>query len=330
MSRLDETLLNLIRGKTFKGCDIGLELEMEGNIAFDDPPKYWTIHKEGSLKDGGCELVLREPLPIAKLQSALDSAAHALKPFKVKQSIRTSTHVHINMQEATPRQVYSVIMAWYLIEDMVIATQGTNRQGNLFCLGINNAEAILEFLLQDLYQGTIFRASGDQELRYAALNISAITKFKSLEFRFLKGMTDMAEVGRWVTWLHDFVRTAQRLTWENVAAMVGRDPVSVLRTLLAPALVDLVLAHTSERQRLDTFSDAADKVYTLFYELTANESRYVKHGTEDLTELDAARDDLYLRRPQRRRPRANAVAQFLHQLAGQPPIPEPEFDEVLE
>src|SRR5690606_25615934 len=130
--------------------DIGLEIEVEGSLkAIADvhaQPKYWTSKQEGSLR-GGVEYVLYSPVPMKELPDALDEIGKVFEQCpKIVRSIRCSTHMHVNVSDLTIQQIYNVIGYYYLIEDILVNTQGPVRKGNLFCLRMSDAEFLAEAL----------------------------------------------------------------------------------------------------------------------------------------------------------------------------------------
>lgn len=283
--------------------EVGVELEMEGvNTAelskryHAQDPHYWASHSEGSLRDGGIEFVFNRPMPLADMPKLGASLEHILGNQTPTHSIRTSTHIHVNILHETIRSCYSILGAWWLIEDALIRTQGKAREGNLFCLPVSRAEGILETLIGDIQDGEHFDNSGHEGWRYAALNFTAFQKFGSAEFRFLAGTNDWREVTLWVNALHSFVRTAARLSWDQIKALSIAPASGVLRTLLPPAwgtrLIDQFgLDYLNERIRAN-----ADTIHRLYSELARCERRFsaVDHGPEDA--LDHADDPQYMPR----------------------------------
>lgn len=271
--------------------DVGLELEMEGLINITNPEKlkWWQQHEEGSLKDGGTELVLTRPVSLEELPQAIDEARAALSKSKIKQSLRTSTHVHVNMLSRTVRQLYSVILAWWIIEDSIIQTQGPNRVGNLFCLSLSNAEAILFNILADLDGRRHLNTTSSNSNRYAALNLSAIGKFGSVEFRFLKGTTDWDEITMWTESLHQFVNEACRMSWDEVVALADAPPVTILKRFFPTRFIKMVLTTKPLSWFKDAMKTNRDSIAILHYELTRVDRRT---GVKDFGDDD---DERYMK-----------------------------------
>lgn len=190
--------------------DVGIEIELEGHLVSSSTSKFWTVKEEGSLRDGGIEYVLKRPVTMGDLPKALEEFREYMDKSAPSTTIRCSTHIHVNILQLTEAQVYNVMLCWYLLEDLLVQTQSNNRQGNLFCLRLSDAEdlalSIKESLAND---GNGFNSFYPERNRYAALNLCAITRFGSLEFRFMDAMTDPTKIFNWATILHNIVHNAK-------------------------------------------------------------------------------------------------------------------------
>lgn len=205
LNRFDTPFYRLFgKAKPVPG-DVGVELELEGNLTFPEDP-WWTYKEEGSLRGGG-EYVLKKPVTMAVLPDVLLSLQKMLDAGKPKNSIRCSTHIHVNITDLTPRQVWQFLLAYYLLEPLLMRTQPKKRWGNLFSLTMEYAESIYIDLMRDseaakkLPFGSFVR----EYHRYAALNLVAINKFGSVEFRFLDAMTDTGLIQAWCRMLRMLV-----------------------------------------------------------------------------------------------------------------------------
>ena len=208
---LKTTILELfgLRGNPHKNR-IGLEIEVEGS-GIPNPEwssRYWKIVPEGSLRNGH-EFVTGAQCTIGNLPTYLEDLSLGLKGAKIDFSIRTSTHLHVNVANFTIEEVYAVISAFYLVEDTLVRSQGKPRMGNLFCLRSKDAEGIFEILINQINSGMHLQI--EQNLRYGALNLNALSKFGSVEFRFMKAMTDTGLLRLWTENLYNLVHRAKEL-----------------------------------------------------------------------------------------------------------------------
>lgn len=187
-------------------AEIGIEVEMEGPGVLggkvNAPLGYWRKDKDGSLRGESCEYVLAKPVlrhdvPKALLQLRkylLDNMA------QVNDSDRCGVHVHLNFQKEEVSKVLNVIMLYLVFEDLLVRYCGESREGNLFCLRARDAESMLLELYQCKVNGRLSYLQHDA-YRYASLNVSAIQKYGSLEFRSLKTPKDVTKIEPWVNML---------------------------------------------------------------------------------------------------------------------------------
>lgn len=203
---------------------IGLEIEAEGpNLPPIDPERksFWQSVAEGSLRSG-LEYVFRHPLPIQAVPKALDEWANLTFDTEFYDSIRTSTHIHVNVSHLTQLQVIKIICAFWLIENALVNMHGAQRIGNLFCLRCSDAEALPMLLIDDIRKVQPFQTSGAENLRYSSLNLASLRKFGSLEFRFMKGMYKTPELLKWINALHYFVVQASKIKNINETLELAR------------------------------------------------------------------------------------------------------------
>jgi hypothetical protein len=188
-------------------ADFGIEIECEGkNLPFLTQG-YWHSEDDGSLRgvypDSRCEYVLSKPIPFRECAVAIQELVGAMKTNKATPvfSFRTSVHIHMNVGDYTEEQLLNLIYTYLLLEEALINYCGKERKGNRFCLRLNDAEAILEtlqmFVNRDL--GYMIRnANLEQSVRYASINLAAIAKYGSLEFRGMRGTLDEGVLNNWI------------------------------------------------------------------------------------------------------------------------------------
>jgi hypothetical protein len=165
------------------------------------------------------EFVSRQPFKVgptlnekvAHLFAALD----AYKLVPVPHSPRTSIHVHCNIQDLTPRQVWNVIFGYWLIEPGVLEICGPTRQRNHFCISARDASGVLGHVENEL---TKYPTGADPTLvlpfsrfdvglcKYGSLNLATIHGFNSLEFRSMRGVYDQQTIVDWSVFLHYLVQ----------------------------------------------------------------------------------------------------------------------------
>jgi len=213
MSKYNLSVREIFGVNQTKG-EVGIEVELEGrNVLMDNILPFWLYHADGSLRGESAEYVLTKPVNRDKVPEALNSLFSTLKKHGTRirnDSPNTSVHVHLNVQEWSLKKVYNLITCWYIFEKMLVKWCGEEREGNLFCLRGQDAEAILQRYASAVRYSrynTIVDADG---LRYAAFNPTSMGKFGSVEFRSLAGVYDEDIIRTWTEILLELKDFAER------------------------------------------------------------------------------------------------------------------------
>ena len=221
-TRVLDTRVSEWSRKRGPGGEIGVEVELEGTLHTGDlANRFWIVKPEGSLREG-YEYVLAKPTKLSELIAVGKEFDGMMEKSRPKKTIRCSTHIHVNVNNKTIRQLYNIIGYYYLVEELLVRTQGPVRTGNLFCLRMSDAEDIGDQLVYSAEEHhiTCFNQSNN---KYGALNLAAPIKFGSLEFRFLLPMTSWKEIDFWVGLLHQMVNTAENLSIRDAVRFVETD-----------------------------------------------------------------------------------------------------------
>ena len=245
---------------------VGIELEVEG--VFPDSAygmRFWTCKEEGSLRNG-VEFVLKKPM--TQLDLPLQELESVLKDSRVKKTIRCSTHIHVNVCSLTLREVYQAAFAWFLLEELIVQTQGPLRMGNLFCLRMSDADALADLLRASILDKVYFHNFSAQTCKYAALNMNAVSRFGSLEFRFLRPL-DPAQIAVWADVLDRIVSVGSKTdTRELLAGLERESTEKFLSRFFTPTQITMFCQHlpsfaTEEllNENFDRVKDLADTLY---------------------------------------------------------------------
>ena len=185
--------------RRWKDKDIGIEIEIEGRNLKHPIDKYWTTHNDGSLRGPAVEYVLKAPVHrintknrLKSLQIELDEFGSVLQP-----SDRCGVHIHVNCQDLTTRQVINFATIYLILEDLLVKMCGEERVGNLFCLRASDADRIISGLRICKQQDSMNYMQSNQ-FRYASINLAAISKFGSVEFRALPTPKNFLLIQRWI------------------------------------------------------------------------------------------------------------------------------------
>jgi hypothetical protein len=192
--------------KEISGNKVGLELELEGrNVALHDvATKGWGRHADGSLRGESVEYATTGPKDIPEAKKLVTDLFTKFKQHGVvfNNSIRTSTHVHLNFADKPIKAVINFFCLFTMLEEALQFYSGEDRKGNLFCISTREAEGIVGVLANSLSRCDLSRFAGDR-YKYAACNLSSLFKFGTVEIRTMKGATSAEQVNNWIDILND-------------------------------------------------------------------------------------------------------------------------------
>lgn len=257
-------IADLLRLPVIKG-DFGIEIEVEGEnlvptVASSQCP--WKTEDDGSLRgrfpDQRAEYVLNKPIPYGRVKPALEYLEKHLKGSRLDFSFRTSTHVHVNVLELNEVQLMNFIYTYLLLEEPLVNFCGAQRVNNRFCLRLQDAEGLRDCLVVLFSQGLKKIAGNLREdrIRYAALNLAALNKYGSLEFRSMRGTLDVKVLTTWVDALNSIREYAMRM----------QDPIAIYEefTRNAPAdFAQIVLGDTAKEFNYENFERGIQTGFSL-------------------------------------------------------------------
>lgn len=192
---------------------VGVEIEVEG-INLPGRASGWNAVPDGSLRNGGMEYVTNGAVTLEKLKSLLDNLDKQFKDVGsvIADAHRGSVHVHVNVQDKTPEQVFTTLFLWLLVEALWMDRCGPTRNGNLFCMSSGGSGEIIPYAKQFLAR---HRDGAWYNLwhrgKYSALNTDCLATFGSMEFRTFPSSTKQEKVLEWAGWCHRMVELGCRL-----------------------------------------------------------------------------------------------------------------------
>ena len=258
------------RAEPVKGT-FGIEIEAEGKGMKAVNNEFWMSEDDGSLRgrfpDTRIEWVLNKPITLDKVVPALKGLAEAQKGAKLNFSFRTSVHVHVNMHELTHPQVLNVIYTYLLLEEPLLTYCGEARKGNRFCLRLQDAEGLMDDLRKVFFggEGALFNIAPNG-IRYASINLEALKKYGSMEFRGMRGTLDVNIISTWVEILNKIREYAMNV--EDVEAIHQE-----FRDLGANAFVKKVMGKYTKVLG-DDFEHDLNLAYSLSLDLPYTYKRY--------------------------------------------------------
>lgn len=201
------------------GYDIGLEIEIE-RITNHSPTEYgvWSARGDGSLRDSGMEFV-SSPIRGQRIEFALNQFFGSLKQQKYNFSPRTSIHVHLNALDMYPHQIGGLLMTYLAFEKLLYAFVGGDREQNNFCVPLLDV-VLYSRLIHNFVDENFQVPIGMQHHRYLGLNVDAIRKFGSLEFRHLGGTDDKSKIINWINLIFCLKTFAMTNGWEAIKTRI--------------------------------------------------------------------------------------------------------------
>ena len=103
------------------GAGVEVEFETTQNFTYPAIPD-WVAVPDGSLKNNSMEYIFNGPKPYEDVDGHLDDLYGVLKTagFELHDTIRTGVHVHINVQELTVLDTLKFVLAYIMVEDLIV------------------------------------------------------------------------------------------------------------------------------------------------------------------------------------------------------------------
>lgn len=203
----------------------GVELELESvrDLApiMDTGITGWTTHRDDSLRDG-IEFVTRSPIGGIQLQRAIVNYFNA--NVSSASTERSSTHIHINMTDATVDELRSMVMIMYVLEGPLFAVVGEARKWGGYAMPMSEMPSarLSSIMCNDnmgLLSGTI-SPSRNQE-RYYGFNVASVRRHGTVEFRYFPGDPTREELESWIDLAYVVKKAARSYTVTQINERVN-------------------------------------------------------------------------------------------------------------
>lgn len=202
---------------------IGIELELENVNPMPAIP-YWVAVPDGSLRDG-IEYVLDQAYAGDTLMNAVDEYYAA--GLRFNNTSRCSTHIHLNMTDATVAELRVMSLVMYAIEDAIFATVDNDRKWTGYAMALSEMEpARLRNIMSLNDEGSLVVniAPARNQERYYGFNTASMRKHGTVEFRYFPGGPTKDELIEWL----DFIVRLKNWCY-------GKTPDGVIDTTNTPA-----------------------------------------------------------------------------------------------
>lgn len=205
---------------------IGMEFEYEGvekpSAVHESGSPFaglWEQHREDSLKDLGAEYVFRHPLFGQDAYNAINFLMDFAAAQKWKCSLRAGIHVHIDIRDLETPQLIGMTILYAIVEPLLYRWIGQNRENSVFCVPFYKADEALLSACSIIHTAMDDERSGGHSViaaaeafeRYAGLNLQALSKFGSAEFRHMRTTHDKQRVFDWVNMIMSLKATTYKL-----------------------------------------------------------------------------------------------------------------------
>lgn len=230
-------------------CRVGVEFEFENPKARDYGDLHdkilvsgwWAAHDDGSLRDHGIEYVLKEPLLGKELKEALEFFFVNWPPLE--QTYRTSIHVHIDATDLSLEQLQTTCLAYALVEAGMFNFVGEDRHRSNYCSPWNGSIEFLQQVAGNLYHKVGADSKSVDYLarhspRYAALNLAALAKYGSLEFRHLGTCREMDKLVSWINGCMALKDVATRIPYEELCNAMYTPAENIYRLIFGNAFTN--------------------------------------------------------------------------------------------
>lgn len=256
--------LEYVPDKTFvlPTCVVGVELELENILDFmfkrklatevqrnnrDASPykltayplnNWWELHQDGSLREGGIEFVSHQLFGkdllngITSLESFLKTISQEVK---INASKRCSLHVHLDFRDFSTEEIVAFYTIYAIFERPLFRYIAKDRINNPFTIPLFRLNQFSDLLGQLYYHsskedGNVMSAmqNFDSHNRYSAVNLNALIKYGSIEFRHSKAMYDSTRIIEWINLLMCLKKFAINNTPERIIEYAKTAPTSDL------------------------------------------------------------------------------------------------------
>lgn len=155
--------------------------------------------------------------------SALDELEQIINTERADYSNRTSVHVHIDIRDMSVDQLFNMLYFYIYCEKAIFNYVGEGREENNYCIPWWKTEE-LKTHLYNIYQALeednsdqIQYILNEQMNKYSALNLRAITRFGSVEFRHHYGTHDKHRILEWINILMSLKKQAMEVDHTHVS-----------------------------------------------------------------------------------------------------------------
>jgi hypothetical protein len=286
----------------------GIEIELENVRDWDASDiRPWSIVPDGSLRNSGMELLSAPIKSPGTLANYINVYSRLRGENSWQDSIRTSTHVHMDVRNRSLPELAKLVAAYCIVEPFLYKFCGAYREENIYCIPFYRADNFTEDFVAAI--------TGNMELdmffssvpcKYSGLFVGPVATYGTIEFRMAPSWPRGERVLEWVNLLQGFYFAALNMSPLHAAMLIDQGAYEELLRSLLPQqyweqhdVTGLIEDNLCDRRAL--------AIYELF--MPTKESKWVcpqmpvvKNVTSDsldipLSALERYRSNLLRRRP---------------------------------
>lgn len=195
---------------------VGIEIEFE-NWDGRNPTQLWEDVDENSVRNEGREFITRGGMVGQQIIDAVDEFCSLAKEKNYSEGTpRAAIHIHVDCTDLDIEkgELATLVSLYSIMEHALFSYAGEWRRACGFCDALEDSEADLESLGKAMYdtQGKQLASvlANNYLHKYQALNLLALYKYGTVEFRILPTTFDSKRILTWINLLLQLKRSAQR------------------------------------------------------------------------------------------------------------------------
>lgn len=188
-----------ICGTEYEIEDVTSVLDEDGHglpFSLTEETQWWGglgFQRDGSLRNNGIEVVT-EPVNFNRALEEFNRVHTYVKVGPEAYTHRTSTHVHVNVQNLTEEQVKTLMLLYALYEPLFFDYVGEERANNIHCVPL-----AYTYLPTKYNRELSYLVEGWS--KYTAFNLLPVRSFGTVEFRHLYGTGSYTVYYKWISLL---------------------------------------------------------------------------------------------------------------------------------
>lgn len=291
----NDKILNVVDGLLPTVGTFGVEIEAEGaNLPVGLGRSNWRREQDGSLQAGleSAEYVMKTPNNLEGTLRDLDelNKLYIANGAVVEETQTSGVHVHVNVQNFTLKDLYKLSTLYFTFDELITTYCGPAREGNHFCLRGVDAENVVFALLDSVTQDDLTYLKTDN-IRYCTMNFASLFKYGSIEYRAMRGTSDIHLIKSWVEILNNLVNSINEFNSpEDIVTTMSLDGVDNFIRKILKEKADLFLK-VEDREKM--IRDGMRLIQPLAYAVdwnkvekaSANPFRKAKKRMEELRPL---------------------------------------------